>query len=82
MIEIKAGQVWVPTRQGSRAKPRTVVWAGIKPPKLPWIDYPTVGFVRDPAKPVFPETGHDSWLSERGFRSWVRKHNVVLQTPK
>ena len=75
------GQVWTPTRPGSRAKPRTIVWAGMRPPsdRLRWIDYPTVGYVLDPAKPTYPDMGHDSWLGEAAFHAWLRKHAATCQ---
>lgn len=74
---IEPGQTWTPTRPGSRAKPRTVVWAGTSPSLLPWTVHNSVGFVRDPAKPAFPETGHDTWIGIDSFRSWIRKHQAV-----
>lgn len=79
---ISAGQKWVPTRPGGRAKPRIVVWAGGNPPCLRWdVGYPTVGWVHDPSTAAFPETGHDSWMGAAEFRAWVRKHRAVCQEP-
>lgn len=74
---IAAGQMWTPTRAGSRAMSRTVVWVGCKNPALLWVDWPNVGYVRDPANPAFPRTGHDSWIGFAAFVAWIRKHQAV-----
>lgn len=78
--DLAAGQVWRPSKAGSRSKHRVIVWAGTCPPSpsLRWIDYPSVGYVHEPTRPAFPETGHDSWVGEQQFRRWIRKHEAVL----
>lgn len=78
---ISAGQTWMATRAGSRARPRHIVWATDRGhPSLRWIDYGTVGFRFDMnAHPAFPETGHDSWLSRESFRNWIRKHAAICK---
>lgn len=72
--EPMAGQVWRSPRP--KVADRTVVWAGDWPAgdRKPWrgID-DTVGWVRDPASPAFPATGHDGWHDRAGWRAWARK---------
>ncbi len=75
------GQRWVPTREGSRAKARVIVWRGDFPKIMDHLRgfAPTVGWVHDPKAPSFRNTGHDSWMSVASFRAWIARHEAVLQ---
>lgn len=74
----RASETWRPSRPGSRAKARHIVWCGDVPWKTGWRpDYPTVGWAHDPANPEFPDRGgHDSWLSLNEFMRWARKREA------
>jgi len=71
------GATYMPRHPGGRAKARTVVWCGLAPysSSAAMQPFPTVGYVMDPMKPRFAE-GHDSWVSEKSWRAWVRKHDA------
>ena len=75
-VELRVGR-WVPTREGSKAKPRHVVWVGANRAIMwPWS---TVGWVHDPLTPTFVSTGHDRWSSFDSFRAWIDRHNAKLE---
>jgi hypothetical protein len=79
MADIEAGQTWRPSRSGSRAKARYVVWSGDVPEtwKRAWHpNYPTVGWTHNPENPGFPETGHDSWVHVKEFLRWAKRHDA------
>lgn len=83
-MELKAGQWWHPTSgRGGKREPRQVVWAGPRAnaPKamrhILYVDERTVGY-RCKATPTFPETGHDSWMNESGFLSWIRRTKATV----
>jgi hypothetical protein len=77
MEQFSVGQTWTPTRDGSRAKARTIVWVGDAPPSVPVWEPLTVGYVCDAAKPLFKE-GHDSWMSMESWKAWVKKHGAKV----
>jgi hypothetical protein len=79
MTDIQPGQTWRPSRPGSRAKARHIVWVGEVPQTwgLGWKpSYPTIGWAHDPLSVEFPKTGHDSWLAIDVFKRWAKKHDA------
>lgn len=83
--ELAPGQIW--EAQTATRHPKTrfrhILWCGRAPAALATVVGPgsTVGYVRSPDAPQFPETGHDSYVSIEGFRSWIRKNNARLISP-
>ena len=76
-IILEPGQTWVPT--SPKAKPRTIMWVGQPKHRFnPYGGQPCVGYAIDPTNVLFPDVGHDSYLSKRAFLAWVRNHKARL----
>lgn len=85
IVEITAGQWWIPQISKRLAKPRLVIWIGISSEPVQGIDLvdlPLVRWANEPLNRIYAARGTSPTIQKhmpvKTFKHWIRIHKAIV----